>query len=96
MPHPNIARRQSGFTLIEILLGQEFNESIPALLPNSVKVAHKTGWNGNIYHDTGIVYPEDRKPYVSSIMTRGFAEDKELEAHSCMAKISQLIYEKLH
>jgi len=91
-----IVSEQASETMIEILLGQEFNESIPALLPNSVKVAHKTGWNGNIYHDTGIVYPEDRKPYVISIMTRGFAEDKELEAHSCMAKISQLIYEKLH
>ena len=87
---------QASETMIEILLGQEFNESIPALLPNSVKVAHKRGWNGNIYHDTGIVYPGDRKPYVISIMTRGFAEDQELEAHSCMAKISQLIYEKLH
>src|ERR1044071_9594337 len=27
--------------MIEILLGQEFNESIPALLPKSVRVAHK-------------------------------------------------------
>jgi beta-lactamase class A len=82
--------------MIEILLGQEFNESIPALLPNFVKVAHKTGWNGDIYHDTGIVYPEDSKPYVISIMTRGFAEEKEAEAHACMAKVSQLVYEKLH
>lgn len=91
-----VVSEQASETMIEILLGQEFNESIPALLPNSVKVAHKTGWTGDVYHDTGIVYPENRKPYIISIMTRGFPEDKEAEAHACMAKISQLIYENLH
>ena len=79
--------------MIEILLGQEFNESIPALLPPSVKVAHKTGWTGEIYHDTGIVYREDRSPYAISIMTRGFAEDRGDEAHACMARISKIVYD---
>jgi len=81
--------------MIEILLGQEFNESIPALLPTSAKVAHKTGWTNDFYHDTGIVYPEHRQPYVLSIMTKGFAEDQEHEAHMCMAQISKMIYENL-
>ncbi|MEW6083770.1 MAG: serine hydrolase [Chloroflexota bacterium] len=81
--------------MIGIMLGQEFNESIPALIPRSVKVAHKTGWTGEFYHDTGIVYPENRKPYAISIMTCGFPEDNEDEAHTCMAKISKLAYEKI-
>ncbi len=81
--------------MIEILLGQEFNESIPALLPNSVKVAHKTGWTNDFYHDTGIVFLVDRKPYILSIMTKGFAEDKDIEVHQCMAEISRAIYEQL-
>jgi beta-lactamase class A len=81
--------------MIEIMLGQEFNESIPAVLPASVRVAHKTGWTDDVYHDTGIVYAENRKPYVISIMTRGFAEDQEKEAHTCMATISRMIYEQL-
>jgi beta-lactamase class A len=91
-----VVSEQASEKMIEILLGQEFNESIPALLPKTVKAAHKTGWTGDVYHDTGIVYPEGRQPYVISIMTRGFAEDQESEAHACMAKISKLIYEKLH
>ena len=91
-----VVSKEASENMVEIMLGQEFNESIPALLPNSVKVAHKTGWTGNVYHDTGIVYPEHRKPYAISIMTRGFTEDQEAEAHTCMAKISQLIYENLH
>jgi beta-lactamase class A len=81
--------------MIDILLGQEFNQSLPALLPNSVKVAHKTGWAGDFYHDTGIVYPLHREPYVLSIMTRGFTEAQGNEAHACMAKISGLVYEDL-
>ena len=81
--------------MIEIMLKQEFNESIPALLPKSVRVAHKTGWTGDVYHDTGIVFPENRKPYALSIMTRGFAEDNEKAAHECMASISKMIYEQI-
>ncbi len=91
-----VVSEQTSEKMIEILLAQEFNESIPALLPETVKVAHKTGWTGDVYHDTGIVYPEGRPPYVISIMTRGFAEDKEQEAHACMATLSKWIYEKLH
>ena len=82
-------------SMIRILLGQEFNESIPALLPNTVKVAHKTGWTNNFYHDMGIVYPQGRKPYALSIMTTGFSEDHPAEAHDCMAHISRTIYEQL-
>jgi beta-lactamase class A len=90
-----VVSEEASQQMIDILLGQEFNESIPALLPNLVRVAHKTGWAFDVYHDTGIVYPEKRKPYVLSIMTKGFPEDRESEAHECMANISRLIYEQL-
>ena len=93
----NVVSEAACDAMIEILLAQEFNESIPALLPASVKVAHKTGWTGDVYHDTGIVYAEreQRKPYVLTIMTRGFPEDQPDEAHACMAKISKIVYERL-
>lgn len=90
-----VVSEQASQQMIDILFGQEFNESIPALLPNSVKVAHKTGWNNDLYHDMGIVYPGHRKPYSLSIMTKGFAEDREAEAHACMSRISKAIYEQL-
>lgn len=86
---------QASDEMIKILLGQEFNESIPALLPNSVRVAHKTGWTDDFYHDTGIVYPDGRKPYVLSMMTQGFAENRAADAHDCMANISRAIFEQL-
>lgn len=86
---------QASDAMIAILLGQEFNESIPARLPEQVRVAHKTGWTGDVYHDTGIVYREGRKPYVLSIMTRGFPEGEAQAAHACIAEISRIIYETL-
>src|SRR5215216_5766981 len=85
-----VVSEQASDEMIEILLGQEFNESIPARLPNFVKVAHKTGWNNDLYHDTSIVFPKDRKPYILTIMTKGFTEDTESEAHECMANLSKL------
>lgn len=88
-----ILSEQACEKMIAILLGQELNESIPALLPKPVRVAHKTGWTGEVYHDTGIVFPENRKPYAISIMTRGFGEDRSAEAHACMANISKMIYD---
>jgi beta-lactamase class A len=90
-----VVSQQASEKMIEIMLGQEFNESIPALLPKAVNVAHKTGWTGDVYHDTGIVYSDHRKPYAISIMTRGFAEDRADEAHACMAAISKMIYEQI-
>ncbi|HJS18270.1 MAG TPA: serine hydrolase [Anaerolineales bacterium] len=91
-----VVSEEASQKMIGIMLAQEFNESIPALLPSSVRVAHKTGWTDDYYHDTGIVYPPDRKPYVLSIMTKGFPEDRATDAHACMANISRLIYDRIH
>lgn len=91
----NIISKEVCNEMIKIMLGQEFNESIPALLPSDIKVAHKTGWSGDFFHDTGIVFPPNRKPYAISLFTHGFPEDKENEAHDCMAQISKIIYEEI-
>jgi hypothetical protein len=60
-----------------------------------VKVAHKTGWIGTFYHDTGMVFPQNRKPYAITIFTHGFPEDDGIAAHACMAQISKIIYEEI-
>ena len=90
-----VISRETCDEMIQIMLGQEFNESIPALLPTDVQVAHKTGWSGDFFHDTGIVFPRNRKPYAISLFTHGFPEDKETEAHACMAQVSRIIYEEM-
>lgn len=55
--------------MVEILSRQQFNEGIPAGLPEGTKVAHKTGWITRIRHDAGIVYGP--RPYVLVVLTRG-------------------------
>src|SRR5258706_635980 len=89
-----VVSKEASQQMIEIMLGQEFNQSIPALLPKSARVPHKTAWTDEFYHDTGIVFPESRKPYAISILTHGFPENNEEEAHDRMATISKMVYEQ--
>ena len=75
--------------MIEILSHQEFNEGIPAGLPDRVKVAHKTGSITEIYHDSGIVYPQDAEPYVLVVLTAGTSDE---EASKTVADISRVFW----
>jgi beta-lactamase class A len=61
-------------TMLDILHDQEFRSGIPAGLPPTARVAHKTGEISTIAHDAGIVYLPKRKPYVVSILTEWEAE----------------------
>ncbi|NOH03823.1 MAG: serine hydrolase [Chloroflexi bacterium] len=90
-----VVSREACDEMIQVMLRQEFNESIPALLPSDVRVAHKTGWTGDFFHDIGIVFPPGRKPYAISLFTYGFPENDESQAHNCMAEISRIIYSEL-
>lgn len=76
-----------------ILLKQEFNEGIPAGLPSGIRVAHKTGSITKIYHDAGIVYLPNRKPYIIVVLTRGCEDEK--RAHQLVAAISHAVYQAL-
>jgi beta-lactamase class A len=79
--------------MIAILRQQNYNEGIPAKLPEDVSVAHKTGWNDRLYHDAAIVYPPGHAPYVLVIMTSGLSEKK--EAPAFVAALSEAIYHQL-
>jgi beta-lactamase class A len=79
--------------MIDILLQQQFNNGIPARLPESVRVAHKTGWTGNLYHDAGIIYPPGRDPFVLVILTDGQPETE--RAWALVAALSEKIYHQV-
>jgi beta-lactamase class A len=76
--------------MIDILSHQQFNEMIPAQLPANIRVAHKTGWTGQYFHDIGIVYPSNGDPFILAILTRGF--EKEQEAHPFIGSLAGAIY----
>ena len=79
--------------MVAILRQQQHNEGIPALLPEGVSVAHKTGWIDKHFHDAAIVYPPQHVPYVLVIMTEGFPQER--QAHALVAGLSLAIYDQL-
>ena len=56
---------------VDILSWQLLNTRLPALLPEGVKVAHKTGTAGRNFHDAGIVFRGDRPSFVLTVYTDG-------------------------
>jgi beta-lactamase class A len=84
---PDAARRQ----MLEIFLAQEFKSMIPALLPPSSEVAHKTGEISTCTHDSGLVLLPGRHPYAVAILTE---HDAHVEApQKAVAKVSRAVYE---
>jgi beta-lactamase class A len=75
--------------MVEILERQKFNEGIPAGVPTSIRVAHKTGELTKIHHDAAIVYA--RRPFVLVILVRGMADFKASSA--LMADITRRLYQ---
>ncbi|KFE68341.1 serine hydrolase [Hyalangium minutum] len=73
-----------------ILLAQELNEEIPAGLPPSTRVAHKTGQISGVLHDAAIIYPSGRAPYVLVVLTSGIPDEK--VARSLIVDISRAVY----
>ncbi len=86
-----VVSTQASEKMIEILSGQQFNEMIPAQLPPGLRVAHKTGWDENLYHDAGIVYPPDGSPLVLVILTNGMNDEK--QAHRLVATLAKIVYD---
>lgn len=80
--------RELGGELLDSLLNTEFNDRLPALLPEDVPVAHKIGTQVRVFNDVGIVFTEE--PYILSIMTRQIDEDT---AADVIANISKKVYD---
>ncbi len=83
--------RAASDSMIQILEDQKHNDIIPALLPATVKVAHKTGNITGVEHDSGIVFLPDGKKYVLVLLSKNLTDEK-TAIHS-MAKVSKLIYD---
>lgn len=77
--------------MIATLLDQKFNTAIPGKLPESVKVAHKTGSFKGVRHDSGIVFLPDGRKYVLVLLSKGIQDD----TATCgeMATVSEWIYQ---
>lgn len=88
-----LVNAEASMGMMDILLNQQFNNIIPALLPKDVKVAHKTGWITGVHHDSGIVFLPDGKKYVIVILSKDLKNEE--EAVKTMATVSKMIYDFL-
>jgi beta-lactamase class A len=79
--------------MIKVLLDQQHNTVIPALLPKDVKVAHKTGSITGVHHDSGIIFLPDGRKYVLVLLSKNIETDK--AATAAMARVSLMIYEMM-
>ena len=79
-------------SMLAILGRQAFNEGIPVGVPPGTRVAHKTGWIGEVvYHDAAVVFPPEGGRYVLVVLTGGIKEDS--VAHNLVADLSRLVYD---
>lgn len=79
--------------MIEILCQQKLNSKIPALLPDSIRVAHKTGSISGIDHDAGILYFPSGRSCVLVVLSKGIADHQ--RAASGIAEITRAILRQM-
>jgi beta-lactamase class A len=77
--------------MMSILLGQQFRDKIPSLLPAGARVAHKTGSITGVEHDGGIVFLPDGRKYILVVLSKGL--DSADTGKRVIAEISRLIYD---
>lgn len=77
--------------MTNILLEQQHNDLIPALLPQEVRVAHKTGYITKILHDSGIVILPNGQKYVLVVLSKEWRSVE--EATQTIAQISKIVYD---
>ena len=75
--------------LIGYLSWTIFNDQIPAVLPDSLVIAHKVGFDDQVLHDAAIIFA-DRGDFVLVIMSQGDSQDK---AQTVLEEITEMVWE---
>ena len=85
-----IVSLESSEQILDLLSKAQNNNRIPAKLPESLKVAHKTGELAGVRNDGGVVFLEGN-PYVIVLMSKNLeGEDDGVEN---LAQISKIVYD---
>jgi len=85
-----LVSRSASREMLDLLLQQQENDRVPLLLPEETRVADKTGEDGSVVNDGGIIFGPGGD-FVLVIMSQGGALDDEYYAE---AKVSQMIYQQ--
>lgn len=87
----DILPKENKEEMLKILLSQKFDSMIPAKLPKTIRVAHKTGSIEGVRHDSGIIYLPDGRKYILVILSKNLKDEK--AGIECGADISKMIYD---
>lgn len=79
--------------MLDFMNDSDFENRLPALLPNGTKVYHKIGSELRITHDVGIV-DLPKRPYYIGVLT--VDNPSEEDAIKTIAEISKLVYEYIN
>jgi beta-lactamase class A len=77
----------------DLLLAEEGNRRIRAGVPIGVPVASKTGDITGHWHDSAVIYPPGRRPYVLVVLTRGVPATADGEG--LIAGISRAVWQQV-
>jgi beta-lactamase class A len=86
-----VVSSQASKQMLTILKQQKHNEKIPAELPNSVQVAHKTGAITGVHHDAGLIILPDGHKYVLVLLSKNAPDGKKVT--QMFADISKEVYD---
>ena len=89
-----IANPQNTRELLEFMRQTETEDRLPAKLPDSIKVYHKTGDGEGFVHDLGIIETENRT-YFLGVMSSDIGDTEE-ETKETIAEISKRVFESLN
>ena len=83
---------ESDKEMMNLLLAQQRNTKLPALIPKGIKIAHKTGELGGTENDVGIVFGP-KTDYIICVMSNELKNTE--DARTRISQISKITYEFL-
>ncbi|WP_037321814.1 serine hydrolase [Salegentibacter sp. Hel_I_6] len=79
--------------MLEILQQQKHIDLIPALLPENLKIANKTGWITGVHHDSALIELPDGTKYVLVLLSKNM---ENMDAGTKMlAEVSKMVYDHI-
>lgn len=90
--HPRVMAPEIGRQIISVLRRQELNTKLPARLPPSAAVAHKTGEMDGVEHDAGLVFSAGNVCRVT-VLTRDLSRND--DGVSLCRNIGRLVFDAI-
>ncbi len=82
---------ESSRKMLDILYRQSFRDVIPALLPQDLKIANKTGWIDGVHHDSALVILPDGKKFVLVLLSKNMGDME--EGTKMLSLVSKQVYD---